>query len=275
MLQLKNVSFSYNKGQTDEIQALSNINLSIKENEFISIIGENGSGKSTLAQLLNGLLKPTEGEVFIGGLSTKDDKNLLKIRQKVGLLFQNPDNQIIAILVDEDVAFGPENLGVERSEIIERVETSLASVGMQSYKKYEPHNLSAGQRQKVAIASVLAMQPDYLVLDEPTSYLDPASRQDILKLLKRINKERQISIINITHYVDQVFVSERVVSMQRGEISFDGSVEEFFSNDKALKASGIERPLWLEVKQKYVSRISELKNVSSAESLGEILCSLS
>jgi energy-coupling factor transport system ATP-binding protein len=236
MLQLKNVSFSYNKGLLQEVQALSGINLSIEENEFISILGSNGSGKSTIAELLSGLLKPTAGEALLDS--------------SVGLLFQNPDSQIVGTIVEEDVAFGPQNQMLKREEIIECVDTSLEAVGMSAFRLYEPHTLSAGQKQKVALASVLAMKPKFLVLDEPTSYLDPASRLEVLNLLQEVNRQG-IAIINITHYADQIFYGHRVVVVEKGKVSFDGKVGDFFKNKEAMATIGASLPLWLEIKEKY------------------------
>lgn len=271
MLQLKNVSFFYNKGLAEEVKALSNISLSISHKEFVSIVGLNGSGKSTLALLLNGLIKPHEGEVLVDELSTSLNEKLTSIRQKVGLLFQNPDNQIVATIVEEDLAFGPENLGLEREEIKRRIDESLVAVKMEAYRNYEPHQLSAGQKQKIALASLLAMRPDYLILDEPTAYLDPISRKDILKLFVEINRSG-ITVVNITHNEDELLFSNRVIALGKGRVIFDGKVESFFRNEAVLKATGIEVPLWFHLKEKYGPFVKELGKAKSNEGVINILC---
>jgi len=239
MLKLIDVSFFYNKGLDAEVRALSDINITFNKGEFISIIGPNGGGKSTLAHLLNGLILPHEGEVLVDGVSTAQEENLFPIRQKVGLLFENPDSQIVAGIVEEDIAFGPENLGLDREEIAKRITDSLRAVGMEAYRAYEPHTLSAGQKQKVALASVLAMQPSYLVLDEPTAYLDPDSRLEVLNLLKNINSQ-DIAVINITHNREEISYSQRVIVIENSRLVFDGSVREFFGNGQILKTTGFE-----------------------------------
>lgn len=274
MLQLNNVSYFYNKGTDNEAKALSNVSLTIEKGQFVSVIGPNGSGKSTLAYLLNGILKPGQGQVLIDGFSTADNENLLKIRQSVGLLFQNPDNQIIATIVEEDVAFGPENLGVKREEIIARVDKALEAVGMKAFRRYEPHMLSAGQKQKIAIASTLAMEPDYLVLDEPMSYLDPASRKEITIVLKQMNRKGK-TVINITHFPDQIALGQRVIALDKGRIIFDGSRDTFFKNRKLIKELGVEIPLWMDVKSEFAGKIKQLENVQSVEELGKVICSSS
>lgn len=275
MLQLKNVSFFYNKGLADEVKALSNISLSVGKKEFISVVGPNGSGKSTLALLLNGLIRPHEGEVLVDGVSTThDEEKHLSIKQKVGLLFQNPDNQIVATVVEEDIAFGPENLGIERKEIKKRIDESLIAVKMEGYRNYEPHQLSAGQKQKIALASLLAMKPDYLILDEPTAYLDPSSCKDVLNLFAEINCGG-ITVVNITHHPDEIFVSKKVIALDEGKIIFEGSAESFFQNEKVLEATGIEQPLWFRLKEKYSPFAKELAKANSTESTINVLCSLS
>ncbi len=274
MLEIKNVSFNYNKDQEKEAWALTNIDLTVKKGEFITVLGLNGSGKSTLSQMLNGLLKPHKGEVLVDDLSTTDDENLVKIRQKVGLLFQNPDNQIIATIVEEDIAFGPENLGIDREEISRRIDSSLSAVNMLPYKRHEPHSLSAGQKQKIAIAGVLAMQPEYIVLDEPTSYLDPAGRRDLMVLLKKLNDSHGVSIINVTHFPEQLFYSHRVVVMHKGSVVFDGSVLDFFEDKKVLTLIGIEVPLWLQLRERFKKENKKIELAKSSEKMEEVLCSL-
>lgn len=273
MFQLKNVSFLYNKGLAEEVEALSSINISIGSKEFVSVVGPNGSGKSTLALLLNGLIRPHSGEVLVDGLTTVSEDNLIPIRQKVGLLFQNPDNQIVATIVEEDIAFGPENLGLERQEIKNRIDESLSATKMKEYRNYEPHQLSAGQKQKVALASLLAMKPDYLIFDEPTAYLDPASRKEILQLFHKINQQG-IGVVNITHHEDEIFYGERVLALDKGRVIFDGKVETFFKDYDVLELTGIEKPLWLQIKDKYQDRVEELAQSYSNQNTIETLCSL-
>lgn len=275
MIELKNVSYFYNKGQENEVRALSNINLAIDKGQFVSIVGSNGSGKSTLAHLLNGLLKPSEGDVLIDELSTRNEDNLTEIRQRVGLLFQNPDNQIVATIVEEDIAFGPENLGLSREEIGSRIDSSLEAVAMEAYRRYEPHSLSAGQKQKVAIASILAMKPSCMVLDEPTSYLDPSSRKEMMQFLSELNRSQRITVLNITHYSEQILYGDRVIAMDNGSIVFDGKVADFLDNEQVLRLTGLTQPIWLQIGKKYQKKWPSLARADSLKSLGDILCSLS
>ncbi len=241
MIQFKNTSFHYGK-DTDKIIALRNIDLAIKEGEFLAILGPNGSGKSTLARLVNGLLAPSEGEVLVDGISTRDPDELWQIRQHVGMVFQNPDNQIIATSVEEDVAFGPENLGVPRDEIRKRVDEALAIVGMKDLAKYEPHLLSGGQKQRVAIAGALAMYPKYLVLDEATSMLDAKGSSEIMSTVGGLNKEQGITVIHITHVPEEAVAADRVIVLSEGAIVRDGKPREIFSDVPGLEAIGVGAP---------------------------------
>lgn len=241
MIEFKGVSYSYSKTE-DKITALNNIDLTIKEGEFIAILGPNGSGKSTLAKHINGLLIPKKGEVLVDGLSTRDTSSLWQIRQRVGMVFQNLDNQIIATSVEEDVAFGPENLGLGPKEIRKRIDEALEIVGMRAYAKHEPHLLSGGQKQKIAIAGALAMYPKYLVIDEATSMLDPKGRADTLVTLKALNKEHGTTVINITHSPDEAVQADRIVVLSDGAIIKTGVPKEVFVDSSELAALGIGVP---------------------------------
>lgn len=238
-----NVSFDYEDTEKENSKnAIFDLSVTIKKGEFVCLIGRNGSGKSTFAKLSNAILLPDEGVVTVDGIDTKDDGKKFDIRKKVGMIFQNPDNQIVATAVDEDVAFGPENLGLEREEIIKRVDFSLEAVGMTDYKNYEPHKLSGGQKQRVAIAGVIAMRPDYIFFDESTSMLDPKGRKQILKLAKKLNRELGIGIVFITHHMREVSMFDRVIVLGDGKIVLDDSPENLFSNIEKLKSFGLDLP---------------------------------
>lgn len=238
-----NVSFDYEDTEKENSKnAIVDLSVTIKKGEFVCLIGRNGSGKSTFAKLSNAILLPDEGVVTVDGIDTKDDGKKFDIRKKVGMIFQNPDNQIVATAVDEDVAFGPENLGLEREEIIKRVDFSLEAVGMTDYKNYEPHKLSGGQKQRVAIAGVIAMRPDYIFFDESTSMLDPKGRKQILKLAKKLNRELGIGIVFITHHMREVSMFDRVIVLGNGKIVLDDSPENLFSNIENLKSFGLDLP---------------------------------
>lgn len=238
MITIKNLNFRYSE---DEEYVLKNISLNINNGEFISILGRNGSGKSTLAKLLNSQILPTEGEVIIDGKNT-NTADVWDIREKVGMVFQNPDNQIVATVVEEDVAFGPENLGVPNPELRNRVDEALKTVGMYKFRKHAPHMLSGGQKQRVAIAGVLAMNPDIVVFDEPTSMLDPTGRKDVINHAIKLNKEENKTVINITHYMDEAVLSDRVVVIDRGKIVLDGTPREVFSQVEKIKSYGLDVP---------------------------------
>lgn len=238
-----NVSFDYEDTEKENSKnAIVDLSVTIKKGEFVCLIGRNGSGKSTFAKLSNAILLPDEGVVTVDGIDTKDDGKKFDIRKKVGMIFQNPDNQIVATAVDEDVAFGPENLGLDREEIIKRVDFSLEAVGITDYKNYEPHKLSGGQKQRVAIAGVIAMRPDYIFFDESTSMLDPKGRKQILKLAKKLNRELGIGIVFITHHMREVSMFDRVIVLGDGKIVLDDSPENLFSNIDNLKSFGLDLP---------------------------------
>lgn len=243
LIEIKNLKHSYIDTDGNEIHALNGVSLDIYKGEFLAVIGANGSGKSTLARHLNALLLPTEGKCVVAGMDTADDKNLWNIRQHVGMVFQNPDNQIVAAIVEEDVAFGPENIGVPPAEIRTRVDNALAAVGMTEYAKHAPHLLSGGQKQRVAIAGVLALEPDCIVLDEPTAMLDPRGRIEIVNTVKKLNREKNITVVYITHYMEEAMQADRIIAMEHGVIKMQGKPEEIFTKVKELHALGLETPL--------------------------------
>ena len=231
--------------------ALRGVTLGIRRGEYVAVLGHNGSGKSTLAKLLNMILTPTEGKIYIDGIDvtaedfTEDD--VYEVRKKVGMVFQNPDNQLVATVVEEDVAFGPENLGLPREEIRRRVNSSLALVGMTEYAHHAPHKLSGGQKQRVAIAGIIAMRPDVIIFDESTAMLDPIGRRDVVGIMERLNREEGITVINITHYMDEATRADRVVVMNDGEMLRDGTPREVFSDTDMLHRVGLEAPQGVEL----------------------------
>ncbi|MBR0414400.1 MAG: energy-coupling factor transporter ATPase [Clostridia bacterium] len=221
---------------------INEINLQIEQGEFIAVIGHNGSGKSTLAKLFNGLFVPTAGSVEVGGISTADEENRIELLQQVGMVFQNPDNQIVASIVEEDVAFGPENLGVEPAEIRKRVDEALKTVGMYDYRLKAPHNLSGGQKQRVAIAGIIAMQPKCIILDEATAMLDPIGRKEVMDAVKTLNRDFGITIIYITHFMNEAVEADRVILLDQGVIAKDGTPKEVFADYDQLIAYGLDVP---------------------------------
>ena len=240
-IEIKNVTYEYT--EEDKVYAaVKDLSLNIERGSFTVILGHNGSGKSTLAKLLNGLNKPTYGDILVDGINTKNEELEIEIKRKVGMVFQNPDNQLIASIVEEDVAFGPENLGLNPEEIRERVDDALKSVGMYEFRKSTPHRLSGGQKQRIAIAGIIAMQPDCLVLDEPTAMLDPKGRAEIISTLLKLNKEKNITVVLITHYMEEAEKADRVIVMNDGIIIDDGAPKEIFKNVEKLKAVGLDVP---------------------------------
>lgn len=239
---LDRVTYSYNVSDAYRVDAIKDISLHIEEGTFVALVGHNGSGKSTLAKLLNGLLLPTSGDVNIFGNSTLDPDKIYDIRKSVGMVFQNPDNQMIASIVEDDIAFGPENLGIERQEIIRRVEWALSKVGMLEYRKRTPFKMSGGQKQRLAIAGVLAILPKILVLDESTAMLDPKGRSEVLKVAHELNRQEGITVIHITHFMDEALNADRLVVMDSGKIVFDDEPEEVFKHYEELKAVKLAVP---------------------------------
>lgn len=244
IIKIKNVSYAYTYSDENKKKlAVNNINIDIKKGELVAILGHNGSGKSTLAKLLNAQILPTnDGEIEIFGMSTRDEKNLWDIREKCAMVFQNPDNQLVATIVEEDVAFGPENLGVEPSEIEKRVEKALKTVEMYEYKKHAPHMLSGGQKQRIAIAGVLAMEPEIIIFDESTAMLDPNGRDDIMRTILKLNSEENKTILYITHYMEEAVLADRIIVINEGEIVLDDSPKKVFADYEKLKALGLNVP---------------------------------
>lgn len=244
IIEFQNVSFRYDS-EEEGVQlplVAENLNLQIHEGEFVAILGHNGSGKSTLAKLTNAILLPTSGKVLVDGMDTSDEDLKIKIRQTVGMVFQNPDNQIVATIVEEDVAFGPENLGVEPKEIRRRVDESLKAVGMYEFRKREPHRLSGGQKQRVAIAGIIAMLPRCIVLDEPTAMLDPRGRQEVMSTMLKLNREMGMTVVFITHFMDEAVQADRVVVMDDAKIIMDGKPKEVFKQVERLEEIRLDVP---------------------------------
>ncbi len=244
----ENLVFKYdNNGNDDGKIAINSVNIDINKGDFVVILGHNGSGKSTFAKHINALLIPTEGKLYVGGLDTTVEENVWNIRNKAGMVFQNPDNQIVATIVEEDVAFGPENLGVEPEEIRRRVDDSLKRVNMYEYKKHGPHLLSGGQKQRVAIAGILAMMPECIVLDEPTAMLDPSGRKEVIKTVRDLNKEYGITIVLITHYMEEAVEADKIYVMDSGKIVIEGTPKEVFKEVETMKKLGLDVPQMTEL----------------------------
>ncbi len=241
-LKTQELDFVYNQDEADCKQVLFGINLSIRIGEFVAVLGHNGSGKSTLAKHFNAILLPSGGKVYVDGIDTVDEQRLFDIRQTVGMVFQNPDNQIVATVVEEDVAFALENLGVPPAEIRERVDWALKTVGMYEYREHAPHRLSGGQKQRIAIAGVLAMRPRCIVLDEPTAMLDPKGRREIIDTIKALNHDHQTTVVLITHFMEEAVQADRVVVIDKGRILLDGTPREVFSQVDQVKMVGLDVP---------------------------------
>lgn len=246
IIKVNDVSFEYITEEST-LKAIDNLSLEVKKGEFVAIIGHNGSGKSTLSKNLNAILLPTEGNILIDGLDTREEEKLWDIRQTAGMVFQNPDNQIVATIVEEDVAFGPENLGIEPKEIRKRVEESLKSVGMYELRDRQPHLLSGGQKQRVAIAGIIAMKPKCIIFDEATAMLDPSGRKEVMKTIKRLNKEEDITTLHITHFMEEAVEADRVIVMEKGRTLLEGTPREVFSNIEMLREIGLDVPCMTEL----------------------------
>ncbi|MBO7304267.1 MAG: energy-coupling factor transporter ATPase [Clostridia bacterium] len=251
IIKVENLSFTYadaeeSVGIKKELPALSDVSFSISQGEYVAVLGHNGSGKSTLAKLLNMILVPTSGKIYIDGVDvtapdfTEDD--VFNVRRSIGMVFQNPDNQLVATVVDEDVAFGPENLGLAREEIVERVKSSLELVGMSEYSSHAPHKLSGGQKQRVAIAGIIAMRPKVMIFDESTAMLDPLGRRAVIDIMERLNREEGITVINITHYMEEAARADRVIVINDGKLTLDGSAKDVFFEVDKLHKMGLEAP---------------------------------
>ena len=244
-IEFKNVTYTYEpeeQGEAKPAPALCNIDLTVNRGEFVAVLGHNGSGKSTLAKLTNAILVPESGTVTVDGIDTSDEDRLTDIRRKVGMVFQNPDNQIVATIVEDDVAFGPENLGVAPDEIRKRVDGALKAVGMYDYRLREPHKLSGGQKQRVAIAGIIAMQTGCIVLDEPTAMLDPRGRREVFDTVRRLNREMGITVLFVTHFMDEAVKADRVIIIDSGRLCLDGTPREVFSQTDVLRRCGLDVP---------------------------------
>ena len=245
-IKIENLSYLYEDEAPNQPPVLKHLDLEINEGEFVAILGHNGSGKSTLAKLINMILTPTEGTIFVNGVDITDpnmsDEDVLSLRKNIGIVFQNPDNQLVATIVEDDVAFGPENLGVPSAEIRERVDQALRDVGMTDYAKHEPHRLSGGQKQRVAIAGMLAMAPNCIIFDESTAMLDPLGRREVMNSVIRLNREKKITVIMITHYMDEAALADRIVVLNDGCKILDGTPQEVFAHEDYLKSCGLDVP---------------------------------
>lgn len=273
LFDIQNVSHTFETEEGKSFEALKNITAQIRKGGFTAIIGTNGSGKSTLARHLNALLLPTEGELLVDGMNTSDENAVWKIRQKVGMVFQNPDNQLVAAIVEEDVAFGPENLGVPPEEIRERVEQALEKVGMTAYRGQAPSMLSGGQKQRIAIAGVLAMQPDCIVLDEPTAMLDPKGRAEVMATIHELNEKEGITIVLITHFMEEAVTADRVMVIDRGVLQMDGTAREVFSQADKLTEIGLDVPVAADLSRRLrKAGMAVSENCMTDEELGEALC---
>ncbi|NLX69680.1 MAG: energy-coupling factor transporter ATPase [Clostridiales bacterium] len=275
IIQVDNVQFDYLSYEGEEVAALNGVTLDIKKGEFVVIIGHNGSGKSTLAKHLNALLKPGKGIVWIKGMDTRDPDMLWEIRQTAGMVFQNPDNQIVATIVEEDVAFGPENLGLPPEEIRKRVNESLRTVGMEKYAGSAPHYLSGGQKQRIAIAGIIAMRPEVIVLDEPTAMLDPSGRREVIETIKHLNRDEGITVVHITHYMEEAVDADKVIVMEQGKIVLQGTPEDVFSQVETLKSIGLDVPQVTELA--YLLRAEGVDvplNILKVEEMVDYICRL-
>ena len=271
-VEIKNLSFTYENGKN---QVIKNLSLSVDKGEFLCVLGENGSGKSTLSRLINGLLQPNSGEVKVFGLDTTDKASAYEIRKKVGMVFQNPDNQMVATMVEDDIAFGPENIGVPSNEIGERIDFALNAVGMQEFRKSSPERLSGGQKQRIAIASVLALKPEILILDESTAMLDPKGRKEVLAVVKKLNKEQAVTVIAITHYMEEVVDADKVIVLNDGEIYAQGTPREIFLKGDELKGVGLELPTASYIAQKIKKAGVQIPDgILTDIELAEALCKL-
>lgn len=272
MLSIKNVSYSYDE---ESAPAVDNVSFDVPDGEFLCIVGHNGSGKSTLARMLNALLLPTSGSVLVNGMDTADDEHTLDIRRHVGMVFQNPDNQIVTTVVREDVAFGPENLGVPTDEMVGLVDGALRAVGMEEYAESAPHMLSGGQKQRIAIAGMLAMRPRVLVLDEATAMLDPIGRRDVLSIVHRLNRDEGITVIMITQYMEEAVGADRVIVMNGGKAEMEGTPAEVFRKGDRLREIGLDVPAAVELRERLAKEgIADCGDAMTIEEIADKLCPL-
>ena len=273
-IEVKDLVYRYSKEQGDDnlCPATDHVSIEIKRGEYISIAGSNGSGKSTLARCLNGLLLPTEGEILVDGMDTNDDDLIWDIRKKIGMVFQNPDNQIVSSMVEDEVAFGPENIGIENPELRKRVDNALKSVGMYEYRNREAHKLSGGQKQRIAIAGAVAMRPDCIVFDEPTAMLDPKGRSQVMKVIRELN-DQGITIILITHFMEEVAEADRVLVMKSGKLLADSVPEDVFADTNLIESAGLEIPAAVLLRNELIENgISLSHEVINKDDLVDALC---
>lgn len=273
-IEVKDLVYKYSKEQGDDnlCPAIDHVSIEISRGEYIAIAGSNGSGKSTLARCLNGLLLPTEGEILVDGMDTSDDECIWDIRKKIGMVFQNPDNQIVSSMVEDEVAFGPENIGVENPELRKRVDNALKAVGMYEYRNREAHKLSGGQKQRIAIAGAVAMRPDCIVLDEPTAMLDPKGRSQVMKVIRELN-EQGITIILITHFMEEVAEADRVLVMKSGKLLRDSAPEDVFADMKLIESAGLEIPAAVLLRNELIKNgINLSQEIISKDNLVDALC---
>lgn len=267
LIKFENVDFSYtledDENNEQQVDVLKNLNLKIEKGSFVAILGHNGSGKSTIAKLTNGIIFPQKGKVVVAGMETKEDDSIFDVRKEVGMVFQNPDNQIVASIVEEDVAFGVENLGYPPEECRKRVDEALKTVGMYEFREKAPHKLSGGQKQRVAVAGIIAMKPQCIVLDEPTAMLDPSGRKEVIETIKKLNKEDGITIVLITHYMDEAVEADRVVVIDGGEVKMDDTPQNVFGNVAEIKALGLDVPQVTELI--YNSKLKSDKTILNTE----------
>ena len=273
-IEVKDLVYRYSKEQGDDnlCPAINHVSIEIKRGEYISLAGSNGSGKSTLARCLNGLLLPTEGEILVDGMDTNDDDLIWDIRKKIGMVFQNPDNQIVSSMVEDEVAFGPENIGIENPELRKRVDNALKSVGMYEYRNREAHKLSGGQKQRIAIAGAVAMRPDCIVFDEPTAMLDPKGRSQVMKVIRELN-DQGITIILITHFMEEVAEADRVLVMKSGKLLADSVPEDVFADTNLIESAGLEIPAAVLLRNELIENgISLSHEVINKDDLVDALC---
>ena len=273
IIRIENLTFEYTREEGQEpVKAIDGIDLTIEEGSFVAIIGKNGSGKSTLAKNLNGLFLPTEGVIYVGGWDTRDDDHIWDVRQTAGMVFQNPDNQLVSSIVEDDIAFGPENLGTDPDVIRQRVDEALAAVNMGEYRLKAPHMLSGGQKQRIAIAGVVAMRPRCIIFDEPTAMLDPQGRKDIMKVIRELHDEG-ITTILITHFMEEAVQADRVVILDEGRILLDGTPKEVFSQAETIREAKLELPLAVEMATQLRRRgIRVPEDVVTEEDMVEFIC---
>lgn len=268
MIEAKNVTFTYDEEEPKRF-VIKDLNLHIEKGSFVAILGHNGSGKSTLAKTFNGILLPCGGKVYVGGMDTADEKEIFKIRSTAGMVFQNPDNQMVAAIVEDEIAFAPENLGIESSEIRKRVDRCLETVNMSEFAKSSPSRLSGGQKQRIAIAAVLAMEPECIILDEPTAMLDPKGRKEVMKTIRELNKKQNMTVVLITHYMEEAALADRIVVIDHGEAIMDDVPKKIFSDVEKIKAIGLDVPqvteLFFELKKAGINLPDDVITVEECE----------